>query len=506
MISPADLLSSSALRYPNAAAFQFDDQRIGYAQFSRDIAAVAGRIVAGGVRPGEIVGVFIGQPAEHWCVLLALLRVGAVSVSLTSRHEAEVDALPDLTTIIFSGDKPPACSRPVRFLPIAADWLEPKTTSRVPLPSVAEADASAGRICFTSGSAGKPKAILLDSARLGIRLSRTAERSRLNARSVLWCGLGPDSAYGYTATLAAWIEGGMVAFARKRDDLKDYLLASNVNVVISSASALHAILNTPSSVMSRFDGPTIVAGSPLSPDLRARLLRDFCSEVLVAYGSSETGGITLVDAAAIDEHPGTVGTPFSDVQVEIVDNDVPLPTGVAGQVRIKSRSQASSYLNDPLSTAVHFRGGWFYPGDVAKKTPTGSLTLLARESDTLNLDGVKYSGSDIDAFARRQPDIHDAVAVPLVDLKGRMRLGIAVVASEEAAGALPGAIRSAMPHLPRLSLVRVSSIPRSSMGKVNRIEFGRLLSEMLASREQESKEIGLEIMAHDTIEQDGNRM
>ncbi|MDQ6438122.1 class I adenylate-forming enzyme family protein [Mesorhizobium sp. LHD-90] len=486
----SDPLSSSVARQPDATAFQFGDQRVSYGRFGRDVAAVASRLIAGGVQAGETVGVFIGQPAEHWCVLLALMRVGAVSVSLTSRHEAEIDALPGLTTIVFGGETPPACPRSVRLLSIAADWLDPDANPGVSLPSASQADAAAGRICFTSGSVGRPKAIYLDAGRLGIRLSKTAERSRLNARSVLWCGLGPDSAYGFTATLAAWREGGKIVFTRRSDDLKSALVAGGVNVVISSPSALHAILN--SSSQARFEGPTIVAGSPISPALRDRLLRDLCSEVLVAYGSSETGGVTLADAVAIDGHPGAVGRPFSDVQVQVVDKGLPLPAGVPGQVRIRSRSQVPSYLDDPLSTAVHFVDGWFYPGDVGVITPAGGLNLLARESDILNVDGVKLSGSDIDAAVRQQPGVQDVAAVPIVDPSGRVRLAIALVASEEAARVLSGTIRAVMLGLPHFSLVQVSRIPRSSMGKVNRNEFGRLLSQALANRGSKENEVHIE--------------
>ena len=74
------------------------------------------------------------------------------------------------------------------------------------------------------------------------------------------------------------------------------------------------------------------------------------------------------------------------------------------------------------------------------------------------------------------PGVQDAAAVPIVDPNGRVRLAIAVVTSEVGTGALPGAIRSAVPHLPRFTLVQMASIPRSSMGKINRTEFGRLLS------------------------------
>ena len=82
------------------------------------------------------------------------------------------------------------------------------------LPATTDAVRTAGRICFSSGTTGKPKAMVLTAELLIARLTTTAQRTLINARNVLWCGLGPNTAYGFTATMAAWAEGGTVVFAR----------------------------------------------------------------------------------------------------------------------------------------------------------------------------------------------------------------------------------------------------------------------------------------------------
>jgi acyl-coenzyme A synthetase/AMP-(fatty) acid ligase len=481
----SNLLAYSSATSGPKIAVQSGDVLISYERLHRDVETVAQRLSASGVIAGQSVGVYILQSAAHWCVVLALMRLGAASVSLTSRFQAEIEALPDLATVICAEGNPPACHHAIQLIEIRADWLRTPSDRSVSLPPAEETERHVGRICFTSGTAGKPKAIYLDSATLKRRLSGTADRSRLQAQSVLWCGLGPDSAYGFTATLAAWLVGGTVSFVRTPDRAFEDLTQSNVNVIIASPVALNAVLQSrPASSQSRVNGPVIVAGGRLSVRLRDLLLANLCSEVLIAYGSSETGGVTLADARVLDQHPGAVGSIFPDVQVQIVDDHrAILPAGTPGRIRIKTTSSVSAYLNDPVATARHFSDGWFYPGDIAQISDEGLLTLLGREAETLNVGGVKLSASEIDDAARSQTGVEDACAIVLPDRGEGVRLAIAVAARPEAIRDLPPRLRSMLPGLPPFSLVPVSSIPRNSMGKINREEFAQEIIGLLRSPE-----------------------
>lgn len=480
-----DLFGSRSDTLRHKPALGSGDLILSYERLHRDVEAVAKRLAAAGVTAGQIVGVSVGQSAAHWCVLLALVRLGAISISLTSRFQAEIDALPDLSVVVCAAGHPLVCDRAVRLIEIEEDWLITGSDCNVSLPPPEEAKRHFGRICFTSGTAGRPKAIHLDAATLERRLAGTAGRSRLHPQSVLWCGLGPDSAYGFTATLAVWLVGGTVCFLRTPDRAYDDLIQSHVNVIIASPAALNAVLQSrPASSQGRVNGPVIVAGGRLSERLRDLLLANLCSEVLIAYGSSETGGVTLTDARVLDHHPGAVGPIFPDVQVEVVsDNGRILPAGASGRIRVKTSSSVSSYLNDAVATAQHFAEDWFYPGDTGQISSEGLLTLLGREAETLNAGGVKLSASEIDEAARAQPGVEDACAIVIPDKGGSVRLAIVVAGRPEAIRDLPPRLRSMLPGLPPFSLVPVSHIPRNSMGKINREAFAREVVGLLQNPE-----------------------
>ncbi|WP_262273512.1 class I adenylate-forming enzyme family protein [Microvirga yunnanensis] len=491
-----DFLSSASTRFPDKPALLSGDLLISYRRFQLDVEAVARALAASGIVAGQSVGIFINQSASHWCVLLALLRLGAVSVSLTSRHQAEIQALPDLSFIVCSERDQPDCHETIRLIKINANWLSTPSNRGVRLPPPEEAEHHFGRICFTSGTSGKPKAVHLDAATLKRRLSKTAERSHLDAKSVLWCGIGPDSAYGFTAPVAAWLVGGSVCFATKPDKAYEDLTKSNVNVIIASPAALNSVLQeSRGGAPTRLSGPVIVAGGRLSVRLRDLLLEKFCSEVLIAYGSSETGGITLADALVLDQHPGAIGSPFPDVQVQIVDaNGRTLPPGTPGRLRAKTSSTAPGYLNDRVATALHFAEGWFYPGDIAQISYEGLIILLGREADTLNIGGVKLSATEIDEAARSQVGVEDACAIVLPDRGEGVRLAIAVAGQMDAIRSLPPQLRATMPGLPPFSVVPVSLVPRNSMGKVNREEFAQEIAELLHNPEAAAAVSGFSII------------
>jgi 2,3-dihydroxybenzoate-AMP ligase len=476
----ADPLGYAAAAYSNGVAVEYKNLRLTYRRLRHDVELIASQLHEIGVRQGEVVGVHVTQSLAHWVALLALMRLGAVSVSLTNAYKTEIQRLPELTRIVSTKSTQLEIPQSISVIHLDKSWL---TDARpfANLPDAKLCERSAGRIFFTSGASGTPKAILLDAEALGRRLSGTAQKSRIHARSTLWCGLGPDAAYGFTATIAAWMSGANVCLSGTRDELYSDLTRTGVNLIIASPAALQSVLI---SAKDRFgvpiDGPIIVAGGRLTVRFRDLVRQKLGPEVLIAYGSSETGGVTLADSMMVDDHPGLVGHVFPDVKVEIVNElDMLVTTGEAGYIRIKTGNSATGYLNDPAGSAAHFRNGWFYPGDLGSVSSDGTLTLLGRPVDTLNINGVKVAATEIDAAACTKTGVVDACAVSLPTEIGGSRLAIAVVAEPEALEGLEEHVRAAQPSLPQFAVVPVSSIPRSSMGKVDREAFANLLAQQM---------------------------
>jgi acyl-CoA synthetase (AMP-forming)/AMP-acid ligase II len=53
-----------------------------------------------------------------------------------------------------------------------------------------------------------------------------------------------------------------------------------------------------------------------------------------------------------------------------------LPRDVPGEIRVRCDGMVDRYVDDPVATARHFDGGWFYPRDVGAITAAGVLRFL----------------------------------------------------------------------------------------------------------------------------------
>lgn len=457
---------------PEAPALVHRGIVLSRARVAADAARIAARLGQRGIGPGDIVAVHLNTPVTHWMVTLGLLRLGAVSLSLTSNARNELAALPGIVAVVSAPGEEDRYPETLWRLAVSPDWLDGPTPPPETLPATEDADRRAGRICFTSGTSGHPKAVLLDAARLSARLAGTPRRAGLHPGATLWCGLGADTAFGYTATLATWRVGGCVFLSSGGSGAFAGMHARGVDRMIASPAAFEPLLRDAAlSGLPPRDGRAVVAGGRLTAALRDRIRDGVCREVQVAYGSSEAGGITLGDAAALDSHPGRVGAVFDDVEVRVVGAaGQPVPASAEGRLEIRSDSMADGYLNDPGATAEVFRGGWFRPGDIATLSENGALTLLGRTKQILNIGGVKLPVEELEERLRALPGVDDVCALLLSPGNDEQNLALVLAGAPDALGAIAGEVRASLSRLGTVHLFATPSLPRGSMGKIRKQE------------------------------------
>lgn len=107
--------------------------------------------------------------------------------------------------------------------------------------------------------------------------------------------------------------------------------------------------------------------------------------IVSGYGMSEAFSVITVNY-----HPGqffkrngelaiSVGYPFPGFIVGIFDKDGnELPYGQRGELRVKTQTMMSGYLNNPKLTEEIIGDGWIHSGDFAEMTPDGIVYLYGR--------------------------------------------------------------------------------------------------------------------------------
>jgi acyl-coenzyme A synthetase/AMP-(fatty) acid ligase len=202
------------------------------------------------------------------------------------------------------------------------------------------------------------------------------------------------------------------------------------------------------------------------------------------YGTSEAGPIAVATPQILAEHPTSVGRVLPGVELQIVnERDEPLASGAVGFVRLRGPGVAGGYLRaDPEEQARAFRGGWFYPGDLATKNEDDLLYLKGRADDVMNFDGILVGPSEIESVVRQHPGVIEAAAFAVPSLEHQDVPAVAIVASQPLP--IDELSRFCNDRLgvraPRF-FMQVGEIPKNPMGKVLR----RRLSELAQAKLQE---------------------
>lgn len=468
-------------------AIVFGDDRIDYGRFRRDIAAMESWLTRCELSPGQRLGIFLEHSYWSWVANLAAMSLGLVSATLTSnfRREAAVAGMFDAVLGHFaSGAK--IAHRLMEFSPQDLASLSDRTDVAAAVTGATRGEERARRLMFTSGTTGKPKCVLWDTAMLRSRVSLLLDSGRVNSDTRLISLLGMDTTGGFRYPLATWQAGGCVIGGQFNANGAmgiSYTRASlqHCNLLISSPQRLEkAIRSVPQVWEGKESRRIVVAGGRLPRVLRDQALNIAAGEIVLAYGSTETGSIATGDSSLIDRHSGAVGFVVEGAEVQIVDDHGnPMPRGGSGRIRTRTPYMAHSYEGRDEGDADNaFMDGWFYPGDFGVHFKDGLLAIEGRASDIVNIGGGKISLTDLEAALIRLSNVQDIGAVILKSESGdELNLAVACDAATDLRE-LSQQISTRLPIVTRFRLVRVSEIPRNAMGKVMRPALAERLTRL----------------------------
>ncbi len=160
---------------PGKTALRFQGEEISYAALWQRIEAATGHLLARGVEPGDRVAYLGLNHPDYLALLLALARIGAISVPLNFRLAA-----PELAAVLtHSGagllftDRAMAAlasdtANLVSGVPLAdaAELCAPAPPARIPPSALKGNDDRDALIVYTSGTIGKPKGAVHTQANL----------------------------------------------------------------------------------------------------------------------------------------------------------------------------------------------------------------------------------------------------------------------------------------------------------------------------------------------------
>ena len=193
----------------------------------------------------------------------------------------------------------------------------------------------------------------------------------------------------------------------------------------------------------------------------------FGHTILERYGMTEAFMI-MSNPYIGERRAGTVGFPMPGVSVRLVD----------GELLVRSPTLFAGYWRNEAATRAAFEDGWFKTGDLASLSDDGYYTLLGRKSDLIISGGFNIYPREIEGLLAEQRGVREAAVVGVAD-DVRGEVPIAYIVGDASAVDLERACRENLASfkVPR-QFIRVDSIPRTALGKVQK----HLLIARLSSR------------------------
>jgi acyl-CoA synthetase (AMP-forming)/AMP-acid ligase II len=276
----------------------------------------------------------------------------------------------------------------------------------------------AGLVLFSSGTSGRPKAMVQD---LTVLLDGFAGR-RANRLPVLAL-LGFDHIGGLNTLFATLAAGSTLVVPADRSPpaVATAMALHRVAVLPASPTFLNLLLASGEAGLRDLGALRVITygTEPMPEGLLARLRAAFPNvRFIQTFGTSETG-------IARTESPDAASTflRFVDPRLEW--------KAVDGELWLRSRTQIDGYLN-PQEGADRFTAdGWFRTGDKVELGPDGTLRILGRLGEAINVGGEKLMPAEVEAVILGVPAVVDC----RVRGEAHALIGQAVVADVVAAPA-----------------------------------------------------------------------
>lgn len=471
-LSEVDFLAGLKEAYrksPKALALASVRASFSYVELYNSVIAFARYLSHLGLKPGDR---FVAKLSQDMLpvALLAAFHQGLVLVPFRSDF-ANYSSL-GVKLVITTFTRSDLEEVPSHSLDV--DLLYELAVSQDEIEEVGFPDPDAlARIFFTSGTTGSPKAIGLSARQMRMRAENLAVIANPAAKHMSL--LGTESALS-THTLLTNLSRGQTYFA---PDVSEH------NLRIIRANRIESLLCSPAQLaglLSDLDSPeqisslkrVQVTGSAPSGKLIQRFFSVCSAQLEIQYGSAETGAVARYEVK--DHSYLELGKVFPWAEVQIVEESGRLcQTNVVGQVRVRSTTMVKGYLGTSANEMENLREGWFYPGDVGREIGPGSINLLGRSNEVLNVGGVKISVSLIEEHVLANFPVTDCAVFSFEDIFGSPKIGMAIASNQTVPGAeVVESIKREFSQTQLNVFMTLPSIPMNEMGKVLRNQLAEL--------------------------------
>jgi long-chain acyl-CoA synthetase len=502
-------IAENARCHPDRAAVIFGngDTVETYAQLEQRSRRIALALRAIGLRVGDCVALVLGNDETYMDFYWATQRTGLyltpINWHLTAAEAAQIVANCDAKVVLVGsglGAVGPALlsagigssARPMAIGGEIAGFEAFDPFIRSVDENMPLTDETAGSVMiYSSGTTGQPKGIRRALPRCSPDdPAYTAAQTRM----VRIYGFHADDRYLCTAPLyhaapvrscsAVHVLGGTVIVLKRFDAGLALRVIEAQRVTVSQWVPTHfkRLLDLPPDIRRRADTSSLRvalhAAAPCPVPLK-RAMIDWWGPILLEYYAGTEGGGTIIDSEQWLQHPGSVGKPWSGVEVGVFDDQhrrILVPR-TPGTIYFWDESPATRFVyhkNEAL-TSKTYRADWFTLGDMGYLDEDEYLFLTDRQSNMIISGGVNIYPQEIENCLAMHPKVFDVavIGVPDEEMGEQVRAIVIPAAGIEPDGTLADELiaytRSELAHFkcPR-AVTFTRELPRTETGKLQK--------------------------------------
>ncbi len=335
-------------------------------------------------------------------------------------------------------------------------------------------------VLYTSGTTGRPKAVLHSHNTGPLRLKRGFEHWTQGQGGTLLMASPVTHVTGLSGLELPFYLPSRTVFMDRWDarEALEIIDREQVTVSLGATPFLHELLAQAEQHRRRLPSLRAFAcgGAEVPPALiyRAAEVFERCRAFRV-FGSSE---VPLVTLGFIGEQQlelaATTDGEVHDYQVKVVDDEGRVvPTGVEGELMIKGAAMFLGYADAEQTAASFDAEGYFATGDLGRLTENNAIVITGRKKDLINRGGEKISAKEVEDILHQLPQVHEAAVVSMPHMRLGETLCAYVILRQGQSLALTqmvqlvsdsGVARQKIPE----QLVVVDDFPRTASGKVRK--------------------------------------
>lgn len=512
---------------------QGDTRTYTYQQLNHEVCKFASVIRSMGVGKGDRVTIYMGRIPELMIAMLACAKVGAMHSVVYGGFstEALLSRIDDSDSkLLITCDGSWLRGKIIKLKDIANAAVDRAGTIQnvicvkrtghevemVPgrdhwyhdLMALPIADANAETevmdaedplfILYTSGTTGRPKAILHTHGGYMVGSATTLKWVfDLKPEDIWWCAADPGWITGHSYIVYSPLVNGATSFMYEGAPTFPYpdrwwkmVEKYKITILYTAPTAIRGLMRFGESWPNRYDLSSLrllgSVGEPINPEAWKwyhRVIGNEQCPIMDTWWQTETGNFMITPLPSVPLKPGSATRGFPGVQLDVVDEEGdPVGVNEEGFLVIKSPWPAMmrTLFQDPdRYVEVYWSRfsdqGWYLPGDSAKKDEDGYIWVIGRIDDVIKVSGYRLGTAEIESALVSHPAVAESAVIGIPDevrgniIKAYCILNAGQAASDSLAQELKDHVGTEMGPIAKPSQIElVDSLPKTRSGKIMR--------------------------------------